>query len=115
MAADVPPRESFVRIRQGWWIGLAAAAVLIIAGMSFLVRLGSPTPAVEPKIAVLALASGAKWTNAGYAPGALLAPGWLQLKSGAVEIEFFTGARVVVVTTSSPGPSVPARTRATSV
>ncbi|MEI6491927.1 MAG: LamG-like jellyroll fold domain-containing protein [Verrucomicrobiota bacterium] len=96
MAAAVPPRESFTRIRRGWWIGLAAAAVLIIAGMSFLVRLGSRTPAGEPKIAVLALASGAKWTNAGYAPGALLAPGWLELKSGVVEIEFFTGARVVV-------------------
>jgi hypothetical protein len=72
----------------------AAAAVLVIAVGIFFGRRTEPVQA--PGVAVLALANGVEWTDGGHAMGALLAPGWLRLKTGAAQIEFYSGARVIV-------------------
>lgn len=91
------PRPSAWR----WPIAAAAAAALAL----FLIR-----PAVlswqrnradhglSARVAVLTHTADAVWSEGGDSrqSGESLAPGWLRLKSGAVQIEFSRGARVVL-------------------
>lgn len=78
-----------------WWVGVAAAAAVIVIALGiFFGRRAEPVQ--TPSVAVLALANGVEWTDGGHAMGALLAPGWLRLKAGAAQIEFYSGARVIV-------------------
>jgi hypothetical protein len=58
-------------------------------------------PAAEASdntVAVLLQAAGARWADTGLPtkPGAALPPGWLRLKSGLVQIEFYNGATVLL-------------------
>src|SRR5262249_26502540 len=52
----------------------------------------------DDSVAVLVQAAGAEWDASGLAmrPGALLAPGWLLLKSGVARLEFYSGAIVIL-------------------
>lgn len=48
-------------------------------------------------VAVLTRTADAKWSdNISRSPGANLAPGWLHLRSGLAQIEFISGARVIL-------------------
>src|SRR5262249_38765848 len=47
-------------------------------------------------IAALTRGTGVVWEKNGAEIGSVLAPGWLHLKSGAVQVEFFSGARVIL-------------------
>jgi hypothetical protein len=88
-------------VRVSWWRRaapvLAAAAVLLL--LAILWRGGvTGEERVSNGVAVLAQVVGVEWADAGAArsPGAVLSPGTLRLKSGAVQVEFYSGARVVV-------------------
>lgn len=47
-------------------------------------------------VAVLARGVNLEWEGTPHAPGSPLTPGWLRLKSGLAEIEFYQGARVTL-------------------
>lgn len=47
-------------------------------------------------VAVLARGVNVEWDGAAHAPGSPLAPGWLRIKSGLAQIEFYQGARVTL-------------------
>ena len=83
-----------------WLAPLVAAAVVILGAMVWRPRIPSAEPVESPAhgVAVLARAVGVEWANNGgeRAVGAVLAAGTLKLVSGAVLVEFYSGARVVV-------------------
>ena len=104
--------------RRGWhsvpnwaWASLATAAVFAI-GLWFASlnrEIGSPSPhapvadavELEPRtrgVATVARLAGVEWNDAAAAPaaGAVLVPGWLRFKAGLVQLEFFSGASVIV-------------------
>ncbi len=86
--------------RWAWWTAGAAACLALALGTA--VRLWPrPTPVIEPTtaaVAVLARAVDVQWSDPAetYSVGAALAPGWLRLKSGLAQVEFFNGARVLL-------------------
>lgn len=89
-------------IRSRWALGAAAALALALVIHQFTSdradRLSTITPAAHNSIAVLASTAEAVWTDPTEArqAGQALQPGWLRLSSGAVQIEFARGARVVL-------------------
>lgn len=52
--------------------------------------------ATTAAVAVLARGVNLEWEGQGHAPGSPLSPGWLRLKSGLAQIEFYQGARVTL-------------------
>lgn len=99
-----PPAMHPARVMWRWLAPLAAAAALVIGGVWWVLEKRTPTSqdtlALETKvngIAVLARAVGVEWADGvTRTPGVVLQPDTLRLKSGAVLIEFYGGARVVV-------------------
>lgn len=87
-------------VRVAWWrwaAPLAAAAAVVLLAVAWWQR----TPRAQGLtngVAVLTRVVGVEWAdpNASRAAGAVLTPGSLRLKSGAVQVEFYSGARVVV-------------------
>ncbi len=88
-------------------LGLAALAVGVFLAILFLPRPGQPTrspapetatEAVDDSVAVLINTNRAEWVATGLPtrPGALLPPGRLILKSGLAQIEFYSGATVIL-------------------
>lgn len=78
----------------------ALAACIALAGNWF-VREFFPPPLEETTtaaVAVLARGVNLRWEDPARAPspGAALSPGWLRLKSGLAQIEFYQGARVTL-------------------
>jgi len=88
--------------RQFWRVGLAAAAAvaLLATAASFFPWRSKPATGEEAlaRVAVLTHSADAVWAEAAVERhnGEVLTPGWLKLKSGAVQIEFTRGARVVL-------------------
>lgn len=84
-------------VKKFWPVALAAAALVAL-----FIRVPSLLPwndKVEPaSVAVLTHSADAVWEGSGPGKqrGESLTPGWLHLKSGAVQIEFSRGARVVL-------------------
>lgn len=82
----------------GWALAVAACLALLAAGWGVL-RF-PPAPGrkgdTSKAVAMLNRVVEAEWRNPAEAPrpGAPLEPGWLQLKSGLVQIVFYSGARV---------------------
>jgi hypothetical protein len=75
----------------------AMAACLALA--STWVVLSLPKPATEDttaSVAVLTRGVNLEWESAAIALGTPLSPGWLKLKSGIAQIEFYQGARVLI-------------------
>lgn len=104
---EVTPATSVVRpSRQIPWI--MATLVIAAAIMVLSVRITGPTiapvlPVVSEEsttvaVAVLTRTVGAEWAElySGPVVGTALEPGWLKLKAGLAEVEFFSGARVVL-------------------
>ncbi len=86
-------------VRVSWWrwaAPLAAAAAVIFLAVAWWIHPPREAGAVNG-VAVLSRAVGVEWADAASpAAGAVLPPGPLRLKSGAVLVEFFSGARVVL-------------------
>lgn len=92
---DSADRRSFVRT---WTVATAGAA---LAAAMLLAVLWRPQPAAEELargVAVLTRTVDAVWSDSDAlrSVGAVLRPGELTLKSGAVLLEFYSGARLVV-------------------
>jgi hypothetical protein len=79
--------------------GLFVAILLLRTGPTQVLPVihGAGEP-VDNTVAVLLHAPGAEWdaADAPPRPGAPLAPGWLRLKSGFAQIEFYSGAKVIL-------------------
>ena len=88
------------RRRHAWWIGLGAAAVLIVAfGLPFLARKAESRRAATPALAVLAAANDAVWADSNVElalRGGELPPDALRLESGTAEFLCADGATVVM-------------------
>lgn len=81
--------------------GAAAVAALtaLVAVWSWENRSAkSPSEATTASVAVLSRGANLVWEDGGTSPaaGALLSPGWLRIKSGLAQIEFYQGARVSI-------------------
>lgn len=102
---QAPPKSARWRTRlfqPGWFIGAVALVALALVIHEFTIgrdsRISPASSAARNSIAVLASTTEAVWTNPAEArqAGQSLAAGWLRLASGAVQIEFARGARVVL-------------------
>jgi hypothetical protein len=86
--------------RMTWAIALAACVALLATGWWVAqVSLSSGRKGVTSKaVAMLDRMVDAEWNQGDVSPrlGAPLEPGWLRLKSGLVQIVFYSGARVVM-------------------
>jgi hypothetical protein len=95
----------------GWAAGLAGAACLMLAIALLIHRPPKPISISQELaavqdfhsespagVAVLTRAAFVQWMDPTNAPmnGAALAPGWLRFKLGAIQVEFSSGARVIV-------------------
>jgi hypothetical protein len=97
-----------------WWPRLAiAASVALAAGIAFEFSKTAPPAkdvafavdgpiseraAMAPAVAVLKRAVAVEWVAGSQSPavGAMLPAGWVKLKTGTVQIEFLSGARLLV-------------------
>ena len=98
---DAPPVAAAVHPRRGWIAGGLAAAAAIAAAVWFFPKGNATAGDAEPPIrgvAAVSRVAGVEWDDPAAVPavGAVLAPGWLRLKAGLVQIEFFSGASLVV-------------------
>ncbi|MEM7012915.1 MAG: hypothetical protein AAF585_15675, partial [Verrucomicrobiota bacterium] len=89
--------ESRHRPKHLWWtwglIASAAAGLVMLLGVW---RDGSEEEAVDDGVAVVARAVGAEWKDDSLLPGDSVAPGRLDLLKGVVELEFYSGASVIL-------------------
>lgn len=76
---------------------IVVAAVLLIS-VAIHLAWRAPAESAEQGVAILAHAAQVEWASAAdsRATGSLLQPGWLRLTSGAVLVQFYDGARLVV-------------------
>lgn len=78
----------------------AMAACIALLGAWLIHQTLSPQPENEEEttasVAVLTRGVNLEWESAAIAPGTPLPPGWLKLKSGIAQIEFYQGARVLI-------------------
>lgn len=86
-------------VKVPWWrwaAPLAAAAVAVAVFVLWLSRRPDERPGIG--VAVLSRAVGVEWERGEEwrMKDAVLSPETMRLKAGAIEIEFYTGARVVV-------------------
>jgi hypothetical protein len=103
-----PPRNLGSRSLR--WLALAATIALLCGAAYYFLRppsasmadpLGELASEEEPAsdgVAVLTLATEVVWTDldSQRQMGKVLTPGWLRFKSGALQVEFSRGARVVI-------------------
>jgi hypothetical protein len=84
----------------GWAMALAACVAILVSGWWGWhgVRQEERKGATSKAVAMLSRAVDAQWTSSRDVPrvGAPLDPGWLRLKSGLVQVVFYSGARVVI-------------------
>ncbi len=76
-----------------------AAMAACITLMGAWIAMSLPKSAVEEtttSVAVLTRGVNLEWESNAVTPGTPLAPGWLKLKSGIAQIEFYQGARVSI-------------------
>ena len=92
------PRASSRRPVMTWAISLAACfLILAAAGLNWFRHHCSRQP-TSMAVAVLSYAVKAQWAGAAdaQAVGCALEPGWLRLKSGLVQVTFYSGARMAI-------------------
>jgi len=77
----------------------AMAACITLLGtwvMNAALKLRPETEETTASVAVLTRGVNLEWESAAITPGTPLSPGWLKLKSGIAQIEFYQGARVLI-------------------
>ncbi len=107
VAGEVPEPKTVVDLpaasgwRLRWWQPVAAAAALLVlaAGGFWLAQRGTPEASGSaPAVAVLKRSAGVQWTSRKDARsvGQLLAADWLRWRAGTVQIDFLSGASLIV-------------------
>ena len=94
----LPPRAPHRRQVVSWAIGSAACFLILAAvGVTWFKRPSSRKP-TSMAVAVLSQAVAPRWNSRAdaLAVGTALEPGWLRLKSGLVQVTFYSGARLVI-------------------
>jgi len=94
----LPPRAPNRRRLVMWTAGLAACFVFLAAvGLTWF-RHSTTRERTSLAVAVLSQAVQARWNSAAdnRAVGAALEPGWLRLRSGLVQVTFYSGARLLL-------------------
>jgi hypothetical protein len=111
--AESPQREHPAALWFSWprrfllWGGLAGLTAALLVALTLGWRRGAPEPSggpaaaaepVDTGVAVLLQATGAEWEPTGLPTqlGSVLPPGRLRLKSGFAQIEFYSGATVIL-------------------
>jgi hypothetical protein len=89
------PRRRFTYATMTSVAALAACLTLMAAWWAFS-PLPKPQEETTASVAVLTRGVNLEWESAVITPGTPLAPGWLKLKSGMAQIEFYQGARIVL-------------------
>ncbi|HZE96685.1 MAG TPA: LamG-like jellyroll fold domain-containing protein [Planctomycetota bacterium] len=85
------------RPSRRFMVGLAAAASLLAAvSATLLLRPSHPATLSYEGVAVLTRALETTWEGTGPAVGSVLPQGRLALRSGLIQVEFFSGARVIL-------------------
>ena len=77
----------------------AMAACVTLLGTWAMISYREPTVAAEEttaSVAVLTRGVNLVWESGAISPGTPLSPGWLKLRSGIAQIEFYQGARVLI-------------------
>ena len=93
-ALTLPRKVVRARVFWKWAVPLAAAALVMLAAVWWW---RGPAESRANGAAVLARAVGVEWEDGvERSAGTELAPGELRLKSGAVLVEFYSGARVII-------------------
>lgn len=103
-SAAPPQAKAKARFSLAALSSVAALAACITLAATWLLRGWQPSgpeiaegdEATSAAVAVLARGVNLEWEGEPYAPGSPLAPGWLRLKSGLAQIEFYQGARVTL-------------------
>jgi hypothetical protein len=93
-----PPR-TVGKHRWAWSLAAAASLVLLLGlGLARWFKHPGSRDSTSTAVAVLAHAADVEWSGAdgAYPVGTALEPGWLRLKSGLVQVVFYSGARVVI-------------------
>lgn len=98
---NVLPLQPARRVPQSsWLLALAACVALLLTGAWWVYRSepGARQGDTSKAVAMLNRVADAVWRQPGENPrlGAPLEPGWLRLKSGLVQIVFYSGARLVI-------------------
>jgi hypothetical protein len=97
---SLPKRSDGNRAGVKWALALAACVVLLAAGwwVAQVSLSGGRKGATSRAVAMLDRVVDAQWDQGRESPrlGAPLEPDWLRLKSGLVQIVFYSGARVVI-------------------
>ena len=94
-----PTRASKRGYRLAWAAGLAAAFAALLTAWVLLRGTESPSGArAVSAVAVLSRGAGleAEFSGERLEEGDALVPGWLRLKAGVAEVEFYSGARVIL-------------------
>ena len=76
--------------------GVAAIAACLALLVSWVVAHLADREETTASVAVLTRGVNMEWESAAVLPGTPLSPGWLRLKSGLAQIEFYQGARVLM-------------------
>ena len=96
-AATPPSPVRRFSIGKPLWMAMAAAIVAIAVLLGWAYRPASAPEAMSEAVAILTQAVDVDWDDApALRAGSSLAPGVLQFKKGLVEIEFVSGARVLL-------------------
>ncbi|HYF37190.1 MAG TPA: LamG-like jellyroll fold domain-containing protein [Prosthecobacter sp.] len=103
-AVPIPqlPRRSRGRFSVMALVGVAALAACVTLAVTWVlfseVEVGDEDESTTAAVAVLARSVHVVWEDTGGSPvpGTPLSPGWLRLKSGVAQIEFYQGARVTL-------------------
>ena len=79
-------------------VAAMAACITLLGTWLMTVALDQRPEAEETTASVAVLTRGVnlEWDSAAITPGTPLSPGWLKLKSGIAQIEFYQGARVLI-------------------
>lgn len=95
--SDSQERRTVRRLRHEVW-AMAAVIALLLGGMAVLLLSPDEEPRerIDRGVAVLTRTIDAKWSGSDWREGDSVPPGIVRLESGTVELEFYSGASVIL-------------------
>ncbi len=100
---DDPPKKKTVAFPSKLWLGAGLAACLALGwwmlpfgDKSSPAIVEQPVDASHDDVALLGQAIDVEWEGTAYAKGSALPKGWLKIRKGTLQLDFYSGARVVL-------------------